>query len=524
MTDALKHFPSPSFRKYQKEVIQKIVKDFESGVDVILLQAPTGFGKSYVNMALCSCHSPSYYTTPQLVLLDQVENDANLEGCMKVIRGRSNYPCIYEGGSTCADGPCIRKEEFECPLRGACEYTIKRGEASVSRVVSTTLAYYITAVTQHKEVSFPPHGVMFGHRKLVVIDEGHGLEDWIRKFFSLTVSNIEKKSDMTWDDVLVYVDEATKKAIERLSELHNKHILGLTVDEASEMDRVEKLVQKLNFFKADYKKHKNWIFEYKLYSGKDDIGRIELKPIMIDKYGGIVWSKGDKFIISSATILHPKLFVRSLGLEDRKWSLIDVPSSFPPENNRIVDASVGRMSFKNKNELMPRAIKVLNEILTREAGKRGIIHCQSYDNARSVMDDVEPFHKKRLMTHYSDNRGDQVEEWIRAGPDAVFVSVNMTEGLDLKDDIARFQVILKCPFPNLSDPMTKARMSMSDGQTWYDIKTIITIIQASGRATRHKDDYSTLYILDENVIRVIDKCNRFIPDWFMKSWNKRVTE
>jgi len=40
--DILKLFPTMTFRKYQKETIEKIVEGFSSGIKCILLDAPTG--------------------------------------------------------------------------------------------------------------------------------------------------------------------------------------------------------------------------------------------------------------------------------------------------------------------------------------------------------------------------------------------------------------------------------------------------------------------------------------------------
>ena len=50
----LENFPSPDLRAYQKEIIVRIVEEFQAGKKCIILAAPTGFGKSYLNTAFAS--------------------------------------------------------------------------------------------------------------------------------------------------------------------------------------------------------------------------------------------------------------------------------------------------------------------------------------------------------------------------------------------------------------------------------------------------------------------------------------
>ena len=98
--EVLKLFPAPSFRKYQKDAIIKINEAFNSGVRLVLLEAPTGFGKSMVNTTFCLAYQPSFYVTPQLNLIDQMVNDPYLKGLLTPIKGRQNYRCVYDPYST----------------------------------------------------------------------------------------------------------------------------------------------------------------------------------------------------------------------------------------------------------------------------------------------------------------------------------------------------------------------------------------------------------------------------------------
>ena len=54
MDDLLKKFPFPTKRESQSGVLNQIGTAFDSGYKYILLEAPTGFGKSPVAIAGCT--------------------------------------------------------------------------------------------------------------------------------------------------------------------------------------------------------------------------------------------------------------------------------------------------------------------------------------------------------------------------------------------------------------------------------------------------------------------------------------
>jgi Rad3-related DNA helicase len=89
----------------------------------------------------------------------------------------------------------------------------------------------------------------------------------------------------------------------------------------------------------------------------------------------------------------------------------------------------------------------------------------------------------------------------------------LTYGIDLKDDLARFQIIIKLPFLPLGSKRIK-KMFESD-KVWYENKMLNAIVQACGRATRSKDDHSVTYILDGNFINVLRNAKNKLPKYFI---------
>jgi Rad3-related DNA helicase len=91
----------------------------------------------------------------------------------------------------------------------------------------------------------------------------------------------------------------------------------------------------------------------------------------------------------------------------------------------------------------------------------------------------------------------------------------MTEGLDLRDDLSRFQVIPKVPFPNLADPFVKAKKDRDPD--WYQWQTALTIVQATGRSVRSAEDHCVSYILDSDFNHFLRNAESILPQWWKES-------
>ena len=87
----------------------------------------------------------------------------------------------------------------------------------------------------------------------------------------------------------------------------------------------------------------------------------------------------------------------------------------------------------------------------------------------------------------------------------------MTTGISLDDDLSRFQILLKVPYPNISSNKIKARQKSN--KKWYDWQTCVDIIQAYGRIIRSECDYGDTFILDSCFSDILKKTNYF-PRWF----------
>jgi hypothetical protein len=89
----------------------------------------------------------------------------------------------------------------------------------------------------------------------------------------------------------------------------------------------------------------------------------------------------------------------------------------------------------------------------------------------------------------------------------------MEEALDLKGDLARWQVLCKAPFLNTSDSRVAHRLE--EGQwAWYYRTALRTVIQACGRVIRSPDDYGATYLADSSLLQLFDRAEADTPPWF----------
>jgi Rad3-related DNA helicase len=92
----------------------------------------------------------------------------------------------------------------------------------------------------------------------------------------------------------------------------------------------------------------------------------------------------------------------------------------------------------------------------------------------------------------------------------------MAEGVDLRDDLSRFQVIMKVPYPFLGDPLIKRKMDIN--ATWYPYQTTKILCQMLGRSIRNEFDNANTYILDSGFNDFYKRNRKLFPEWFAESY------
>lgn len=118
----LNNFPHIEFRNNQDGVIRQICDAFNSGYKHIILEAPTGFGKSAIAITIARTLGSSYICTATKDLQTQYSRDYQF---LKFAKGKSNFLCrvkedfVESGKYLCSS--CNSKTEIECK-HTSCDY------------------------------------------------------------------------------------------------------------------------------------------------------------------------------------------------------------------------------------------------------------------------------------------------------------------------------------------------------------------------------------------------------------------
>ena len=166
MHDFTQNFPFPNKRDRQSYVLNEIATAFASGYKHILLEAPTGFGKSPVAVATALTLGSSYICTATMDLQVQYSRDFPH---IKVAKGKNNFICTvkedfiknqtYKCGScgsnntnecyhtTAEHGPCISNRDFS---DDKCIYRTFEGNYKVSDKGTINEKVFIDYDTQTK--------------------------------------------------------------------------------------------------------------------------------------------------------------------------------------------------------------------------------------------------------------------------------------------------------------------------------------------------------------------------------------
>lgn len=526
-------FPAPEPRENQKEVIEHTVSGFDDGKDVVIVDAPPGFGKSLALGTIprrmgASC----FYVTPLNTLVDQLDDDEFMENMMIAMKGRNNYDCILPdagSGVTVDKGKCQKESDFECPVKSECPYYERKDRAMVHPFVVTNMSYLMadSMIPDMAENTF-------GNRDVLIVDECQNIEDFAMSFISFTISkhtvpyNVWRAIDLPDDskeDDLDYLLDWIRNEV--LTECENERLRlertpSLTDEQVDDKEQLQNFVMRVKNFLKDVENN-DWICQIESIIKKNapNDNKVVFKPIEVGRFlEDLLWSRADNIVLSSATVPKGK-WLQEIGLGGKDVKRIQVPSPFPVENRKIVTAqAVGKMTYNEREDnAWPMAQKI-KEIAEHHEGENGFVHCRSYSMAQMLRraftnhGEGKWFRDNVFLQDRSDREG-SLEEWMNSDK-PVFFSVNMAEGVSLDDDICRYQILAKTLYKHMGDKRTKFRVTERNEWDWYNGHAVIQMEQAYGRAVRSKDDHAVFYILDESAVGLMERSKHLFHDWFLE--------
>lgn len=537
-TDYKTVFPFEHYREFQERVIQKIIKAINEGKAVLVI-APTGFGKTGAGMTACRLSDSCFYTTPQILLQKQMVETPEFPDIAE-IKGKGNYPCLESNSElSCANGLCKIRNNYECTYdaEGNCTYLRARNKAVGSKIIVTNFSYFLTV----PKWLFRSDGDLNNKsqkdvRELLIVDEAHRIEDVVLNHIQAKVNlrKIPKELKVGIDferEANLDNFRALKPYLEKFKEHYKGRAdkvgqkIALIPDSELGTPESQILISRSNrYVKAlnrisyifdevyDSDAQHNWIVNYDKFDDK-----LVFQPVYVSKYmERTVWSTTSTRILMSGSVINPKQTLKDIGLGDVPCEIIRVPSTFPPANRPIYLDYVVNMKYNKDPKVMDRKRRKMankvTEIIKKYPNDKVIVHCHSYANAEAMYNYVM---SDRILLQDRDDRMQSYDDWQET-KNVVFLSVNMTEGIDLVEDMCRCQILLKTPYKSTEDKRVKRRLRNGD-QLWYRTSTFEAVLQAYGRAVRSETDHADFYILDRGFEGLRIQIERYIPSYFTEA-------
>ena len=545
------------FRAGQREVIEAICNHYlEDQEGTIILDAPTGSGKSLIAMwsayILKELGNRGYLVTSDLMLQDQYEEDFHkFKLNWPSVRGVDNYECNVNG-LTFSLGDCKMKginyeqaENLTC--WNTCGYLQARKRAKELPVALFNYSYYLIQ-RNYVEDKMIDQGreVPFTQRDFVFFDEAHKVDSIVQGHFSPRIDRTTTKIfrevnrfvqkhgiDAAWvteNRIASIVDRLMREDDHQELMKHIGEFRGIAVvyrkvraaalkqsksrfkqtDVPKEwqtffgrMDRLKDIWCKFDDYHDIIKEHGTDAIVIKRSETETQFLCLE-EALMIEKF---LQNKSGFKVFMSATLGDIRSYAKHTKMGNAK--VIRMDNKFSYKKSPVVFINRHKLSFREREQNLPKVVEVLDKILDKHKGQSGIIHAGSYDFANYINDNSK--HKFSFITYeVAKERQDAIRNFNKEDG-KILVGPSLLEGLDLKDDKSRFQIFFKVPYPSLNDPLVKAKMNAF--ADWYDWKTGISIQQGAGRSIRSKDDWAITYILDACFRSLINKKGFFPPSF-----------
>lgn len=565
-------FPFPSYRQYQEEAYKRASEAlYEDDKDVVILNLPTGVGKSGICTGLAQQANSAFLTTPMKSLRTQLEEDETLRDHYNVLRARDDYICskhrkAEDEQRTCATCPVGRgAKENTCRERG-CEYWVAKEDSMSHNVATLTFAYLIIdqMISTHadaepterernknlvNEMGQPQ--ISFDKRELIVADEIHKLEDYVASLFAGTTVSPYNLPPIVYGDLHENVDGDAEKITDVLRELFKleeraKAVRSVAATKSSKVeldgqdftvtaedildsndkrdpediqagiiDEIDEFLRKFDHLRDELEAGRDWVVTVEdAELDGETMKSLELKPIDVDYFlKRFVWSRADKVVLSTATMPfsdHPERWLRDLGLGDKSYECIQYPMPFDRENRPIeTGTTVGELSGSGMQDNWGSIVDTMHRLASEHAGEKGLVHTASYDRAQRLYDALGG--NNVFLSDQEEDTEREIEEWQASDKD-MFLSPSCMDGVDLKGDMCRWQVLLKVPYPYAGDSRVSFKLDERNAWDWYYESTALKLIQSVGRGVRSREDYCTYYVLDRCFNDVMDRAS--VPNWF----------
>jgi len=298
----------------QIQITSDILYSYQSGIENIILEAPTGFGKSILGFFLTVVlselmnDSQSYILTSNLFLQDQYENDINrfkFNSSHAQLKGQSNYICSVNGEKftkrACSHVSLTKVESDEdfTECSKTCKYLQQRKKAMSQKSAVFNYSYWLSSMNlvYEKLGDFAP----FFPRALTIFDESHLLGDIVQQMFGqdinisrlmLMSTNLQKMLKFNYTNFQDIDDESAN--------VLTSYYTLKTEQDSTDFDKIyELIIEFVSILSELHKKLKTNVNQIK----KDPETNTEKKLLTEEEKRYIAFTEQIESIISSVNIL-----------------------------------------------------------------------------------------------------------------------------------------------------------------------------------------------------------------------------
>lgn len=532
----LDHFPKQfAPRPAQTESLQRISTAFNSGKKFVICCAPTGSGKSLISKTIGNSAPLPSDRFVQLVrsyrayAMDDLGDYTAADDCIKepafgcisltitkslqdqyktmfddaeVLKGKTNYQCKIDPTTDVDGAPCVLTPRLkqQCWSNNICPYYNARND---------TLTAQFAVLNYSMFHALPEH---LKKRKYIVCDEASELEEEIVRQFTCQV-DVQKLRQVGLD-VKIPRDEMQDTFFNWVVSLKNnvsieiESIIG-HAQKKEKLTIIEK--KKLQFFQNLHRKlsdiEKTWNDCEYICQRNDTI--VFIQPFKVNKLASYIFKHADHVLLMSATIVDPENFAKTLGITNYEY--VEVSNSFDPKKAPIYVSTETSLNHQNLETSLPKIAKLVKKLCTEHKKEKGIIHTHTFHITKFLQNYLTG---DRFLFRDSENINEEILKAHNDSPEpTVLVSPSMMFGVDLKDDLARFQIVVKAAYPPLGNLRIK-RMFDEDKQ-WYTDKMLTSLIQSCGRGIRTVDDHCVTYILDGAIVKTVINNKHRLPKYFI---------
>jgi Rad3-related DNA helicase len=493
--------PHDTWRKGQYDAYKKAKSIDDNGGGTLVIEAPTGVGKSGIPTALGASKQVTVLVHNH-GLLDQYEEVYGFD----IIKGKQEYFCVLPSkvdhwknsyGVIPTAGDCHFHNMYECDYSAKCPYLIARKRAMESNRMACTYKY----------AALSP--AIRDRGGIIVLDEAHDCYEELIEFAKFVMDEATQK-DMKFpkfplvnfgqggkgdlldgenrNQVINWIMEAMKK-------ISIKDLFSEMTQRGSKNQKMfEYLSSALNMLVSN-----NMIF-YKCCVPSSDDWRtldawtrpgivMEIRSLDVKNvFHGLLENKTTT-ILMSATIGNPKPLMGELGISDYKF--VTYPHPTPVDKRPVFDLGFERMTKANLDSrpalYKQQADAIAKFIQSQDPSWRAIILTSSNYKINLLNNFLKASLGSRLFLPQSAKLSERIAAFISNKEDGKIIVGTMQgwgSGISLDGNKARMSIVAGVAFSNPGDRFEALRMSTKEGRDYSFWNSYCGIVQATGRVAR----------------------------------------